>query len=109
MAKLLQLSSNFLLSRVGPALYLLGALSSLLAPSVLDASISTKMTEGMGGMLVALYLLSCLASTLLTFSQYADLFFQPLEELDLVKLVKEAGQGRFEASAGDELPSVASV
>ena len=102
-AKLLTLSSFSLFSRVSPALYLLGVLPFLLAPSVLDTASSTKMTDWMTGILVAFYILSFLASTLLFFGQYVVFFVETLEDLDPLKLVQEAWQGRFEASLEGEM------
>lgn len=98
--KLLQLSSHSLFSRGGPALYLLRALCSLLGPSVLDTASCSRMKDGMTGMLVALFLLS--SPILIAFGQYTVLLIDTLEELDLFKLVEEAWQGRFEASAVGE-------
>ena len=98
LGKLLNVSSHSVFSRVSPALYLLRVLFFLLGPSVLDTTTSTSTTDGMMMMLVGLYLISSLVSTLLSFIRYSVLFFETLVELDLFQLMQEALQGRFEAS-----------
>ena len=96
LAKLLNLSSNSLFSRVSPALYLLRCLTSFLGPSVLDTVSSSW--NGMMRILLELHLLSSLASASLNSEQ----FFVWILEQEPLKLVQEALSGRFEASPGGE-------
>lgn len=83
--------------RISPILYILRVLISSLGLS------SSRITDGLMVMLIALYFLNSLFSILLTFGHYMDWLCDTLEDLELFKLAKEAWQRRFEASVGGVL------